>query len=129
MAGVMKLMTEPSTKTAILRGLLGRCPSCGKGKIFAHYTTINESCGNCGVDFTHHRADDAPPYIIILLVGHIIVPLTLIVEKLFTPPLAVHFAIWMPLTIVLAASLLPPVKGLVIAIQWANEMHGFRRGS
>ncbi|MES2906262.1 MAG: DUF983 domain-containing protein [Pseudomonadota bacterium] len=118
---------ETSTSTALLRGLSCRCPNCGKGKLFKRFTTINDACSACGLDFTHHRADDAPPYIIIVIVGHIIVPLALIVEKMFQPNLAIHFALWMPLAIISALLLLPPIKGFVIAIQWANEMHGFSR--
>lgn len=104
-----------------------RCPRCGIGKLFARYTTVNASCGHCGLDFSHHRADDAPPYIVIVVLGHIIVPFALVLEKNYEPSLAVHFALWVPLTIILSLALLPPAKGLVIAIQWANEMHGFRR--
>ncbi len=117
---------KSNIKTAIWRGIACRCPRCGIGKLFARFTTVNASCTNCGLDFTHHRADDAPPYIIIVLVGHTLVPLALIVERAFEPSLFVHFSLWMPLAVLLSLALLPPVKGLVIAIQWANEMHGFR---
>ena len=118
---------NPSLKTALWRGLKRRCPRCGIGKLFARYTTVNTACSACGLDFSHHRADDAPPYIVIVVVGHIIVPVALIVEQQFAPTLIVHFLLWVPLTLILALALLPSAKGLVIAIQWANEMHGFKR--
>jgi uncharacterized protein (DUF983 family) len=37
----------------------------------------------------------------------------------------VHFALWMPLTLVLSGTLLQPFKGAIIGWQWAGRMHGF----
>ena len=118
---------NPSLKTALWRGIKCRCPRCGVGRIFSRFTTVNDTCSHCGLDFSHHRADDAPPYIVIVIVGHIIAPLALYLERHYEPSLLTHFMMWVPLTIVLSLLLLPPAKGLVIAIQWANEMHGFSR--
>lgn len=73
----------------------------------------------------HHRADDAPAYFVILLVGHIVVPLALALEIAYAPPYWVHFTIWLSLTVALALSLLQPIKGAIVGWQWANRMHGF----
>ncbi len=73
----------------------------------------------------HHRADDAPPYFTIIIVGHIIVPLLMTVELLYGPPLWVHLSIWLPLTIILSLLILPRVKGGIVGLQWAHRMHGF----
>lgn len=108
-----------------LRGLRHKCPSCGMGKLFSGYITVESRCSNCGLDFQHQRADDAPPYFAIFIAGHIVVPLLLVVEKLWAPPLWLHFAIWLPLTLVLVLWLLPRVKGATIGLQWAFKMHGF----
>ena len=72
-----------------------------------------------------HRADDAPPYFTVVIVGHIVVGLVLFVEMTYRPPLWVHAALWAPLTIILALVLLPSIKGALIALQWALRMHGF----
>lgn len=108
-----------------LRGLRCRCPSCGKGKLFAGYITVEPHCSSCGLDFQHQRADDAPPYFAIFIAGHVVVPLLLVTEKLWAPPLWLHFAIWLPLTLILVLWLLPRVKGATIGLQWAFRMHGF----
>jgi uncharacterized protein (DUF983 family) len=73
----------------------------------------------------HHRADDAPPYFTIVIVGHIVVGLVLAVEMAYRPPLWVHAALWLPLTLILTLVVLQVVKGALVALQWALLMHGF----
>jgi uncharacterized protein (DUF983 family) len=109
----------------MLRGFSKKCPSCGKGNLFYKFLKINDHCPNCGEDLYHHRADDAPPYFTIFIVGHILLPLILGVEKLWRPEVRIHLSIWFPLTIFLTVFLLPRIKGAVLAIQWALCMHGF----
>jgi uncharacterized protein (DUF983 family) len=114
-----------SAASAIGRGLRLRCPACGEGALFAGYLKVNPHCPSCGEALHHHRADDFPPYIVIVIVGHIVVPLLLSVEKAFRPDLWIHLAVFLPLTALLSLALLPPVKGAVIGLQWAMRMHGF----
>jgi uncharacterized protein (DUF983 family) len=111
-----------------LRGFRHKCPACGKGKLFSGYITVEPRCSNCGLNLQHQRADDAPPYFAIFIAGHVVVPLLLVAEKLWTPPLWLHFAIWLPLTLILVLWLLPRVKGAIIGLQWAFRMHGFGLG-
>jgi uncharacterized protein (DUF983 family) len=110
---------------SILRGLLCRCPRCGKGRLFRAYLSTNEYCPACGQALYLHRADDAPPYFVVLIVGHFVVAGVLAVEVTWHPPSWVQFVLWLPLTIVLSVGLLPPVKGAIIGLQWAQRMHGF----
>lgn len=112
---------------ALWRGARQRCPNCGAGRLFTGYLKVASACGHCGEELHHHRADDAPPYFTILVVGHVIVPLVLLVETLYRPELWVHAALWLPLTLVLALAALPPIKGALIGLQWALYMHGFDR--
>lgn len=119
--------TELSRDTGLSmwRGLLGRCPNCGKGHLFRAYLKVCDSCPVCGEALHHQRADDAPPYFVMMIVGHIIVASVLAVEMAYAPPLWLHAAIWIPLTIILSLVLLPRVKGAIIGLQWAARMHGF----
>lgn len=110
---------------ALKRGFLGRCPHCGEGAIFSRYTTVNDRCPACGEEFLHHRADDAPPYLTIFVVGHIVVPLALWLETTYQPEMWIHWALWLPLTLILSLALLPRFKGAMIGLQWALRMHGF----
>jgi len=110
---------------ALGRGARGRCPACGDGRLFSQYLKVSPFCARCGEELYHHRADDAPPYVVILVVGHIVVPLLVMVEEMFRPPVWGHMVLWLPLTLVLCLAMLPPVKGLLVALQWAQRMHGF----
>ena len=110
---------------AVRRGLSLKCPSCGIGKMYRAYLKVNDTCPHCGEELHHHRADDAPPYFTIFIVGHIVVPLVLWVEMAFYPPVWVHMALWLPLATILALTLLPPVKAALIGLQLALRMHGF----
>jgi uncharacterized protein (DUF983 family) len=118
-------MIERDTATAMRRGFFGRCPNCGQGKLFRAFLKVIDTCPVCGEDFTHHRADDAPAYFNIVIVGHIVVPLALAVETTFAPAYWIHVALWLPLTLGLSFSLMQPIKGAIVAWQWAHRMHGF----
>jgi len=110
---------------SIFRGIAGKCPSCGQGSMFDGFLSVRPACQTCGEELHHQRADDAPPYFTITIVGHIIIPALLAVELLWRPALWIHMALWIPLTILLALVLMRPVKGALVALQWALYMHGF----
>lgn len=117
--------SNPALFSTLLRGLKGQCPACGKGRIFGKLLKSETKCSACGEEFHHHRADDFPAYIVVVLVGHIIVPLALYLEKHYSPDYWVHVALWLPMMLVLAILFLQPVKGAVIALQWHVGLHGF----
>ena len=110
---------------AMGRGARKRCPQCGRGRVFSGYTRTAPRCPSCGLDLTSHRADDAPPYVTIMIVGHVAIPKALLARQLFEPPLWMQFAIWLPVIMIATFWLLPVVKGAFIGLQWANRMHGF----
>ena len=109
---------------ALWRGILGHCPQCGGSRIYRTYLKINQSCVRCGLELGEFRADDAPPYFTLLLVGHIIVPAMLVLEQLRHPPEWLHAILWLPLTLALTLLLLPRIKGGVIGVLWANKIRG-----
>lgn len=110
---------------AMLRGLAGRCPLCGKGAIFHGFTSVHDACPQCGEILSHQRADDFPPYIAMFITGHIVITAMLLVERAYHPALWIHMALWLPLTVLLALGTLRPAKGAIIGLQWALYMHGF----
>jgi uncharacterized protein (DUF983 family) len=128
----MSVIIEPSEAPdkrswtrAMARGLACRCPACGNKGIFKAFMKIADRCKVCGEELHHQRADDAPPYFTIFIVGHIVVPSVLIVEKLWHPDLWVHVALWLPVTLSLTVLLMPRVKAAIVGLQWALRMHGF----
>jgi uncharacterized protein (DUF983 family) len=114
-----------ATWPALVKGFAKTCPSCGRGRMFGKYLKVNAECPQCGTELHHHRADDAPPYFTIMVVGHIIVPGMLLLEQLAEPASWVHTVLWVPLTLVLSLLLLPKIKGALVGFQWAHRMHGF----
>ena len=121
------LRFEPSQlpTSAFVRGLLGRCPCCGRGRMFGAFLKVNDRCDVCGEELHHHRADDFPAYVVIFIVGHLLVPAVLYVETNFAPSYWTHLALWLPTTLILTLGLLQPVKGAIVALQWRMGMHGF----
>lgn len=107
------------------RGALCRCPACGTGRLFRAYLKVADRCEACGEELHHQRADDAPPYFVMFIVGHVVIAACLAVEIRWHPAFWIHFALWLPLTVVMTLGLLPVVKGAIVALQWANRMHGF----
>ncbi len=112
---------------AIRKGFRGRCPNCGEGKVFQAFLKVAPTCNVCGEDFSGHRADDLPPYITIVIVGHVVVTAILYVFGRWEWPTSVHLAVWLPLTLIMSLALLQPIKGAVVGLQWALRMHGFER--
>jgi uncharacterized protein (DUF983 family) len=118
------LTDDRPLKPALWRGYRRRCPSCGQGSIFQGYLKVRDACPACGQELFHHRADDGPAYLTILIVGHLMWafvkwrpdPLTL----------ALTFALG---CVALSLYLLPRLKGAFVALQWSRRMHGFGTGN
>lgn len=112
-----------STAGSMLRGFRLRCPNCGSGPLFRSYLKPVESCSACGTSLGHIRADDFPPYLTIVLVGHLVVPL-LVISGRAEISTAVQIAIAVPATLALAMLLLPRLKGAVIGLMWRLRLSG-----
>ncbi|MEM6669430.1 MAG: DUF983 domain-containing protein [Pseudomonadota bacterium] len=110
---------------ALRRGFRGRCPRCGEGAVFQRYLAFHDACSACDQDFSGHQSDDMPPWLTILVTGHVLAPLILFVELELSPPVWVSYALWPSLVLVMSFLLLPRIKGAVLAFQWAKRMHGF----
>ena len=110
---------------SLLRGWTGCCPACGEGPLFEGYLAVRDECPACREELHHHRADDLPAWLTMVVTGHVLAVLLLGVENAFAPPLWVHFALWPTLVVGLSLWLLPRLKGAVVGMQWAWRMHGF----
>ena len=114
-----------SVKSAIKLGFTLRCPNCSNKTLFKSYLKTHHHCVSCQEEFYHHRADDGPAYLTILVVGHLIVPFIHIFYSYL------HFSsMMMAITLSIMATimslyLLPRFKGMIVGIQWANYMGGF----
>lgn len=116
---------DRSWPKAVMTGIQCRCPACGTGQLYESYLKVAPVCAACGEELHHQRADDAPPYFTMFIVGHIVIGGLLVMEQTWAPATWVHLVIWLPLTVFLSLWLLPKVKGGLIGLQWALRMHGF----
>lgn len=107
---------------AVRRGALGRCPSCGKGRLFRSYLKQVDACACCHETLSHIRADDGPPWLTILVVGHIVVALALVAESNANLPTWPSVAVFSGLAVAMSLTLLPRAKGIFIGAIWASRL-------
>jgi uncharacterized protein (DUF983 family) len=113
---------------AMLRGWRRKCPNCGTGPLLRGYLKVRDACPVCGEDLHHQRADDGPAYLTILIVGHLMAPSILFAFVTYRPDPLVLASVFSVATVALSLFLLPRLKGMLVAIQWARRMHGFGEG-
>lgn len=111
-------MAERSTGAILASGTGGRCPRCGRGKLFAGFLKVAERCSVCGLDFSGHDAGDGPAVAVIFILGFAITGLAGVVEYIFAPPMWLHVVVWLPLIALTTVALLQPLKGLTVALQY-----------
>ena len=102
-------------------GLRGLCPRCGRGHLFDGYLTVRPRCESCGLDFAFADSGDGPAFFVMSFVGLVVVACAMFVEFTYEPPIWVHMALWLPLTLVLSLILVRPAKGLMIALQYSSR--------
>jgi uncharacterized protein (DUF983 family) len=113
--------------SALLRGWCKRCPNCGAGPMLSGYLAVREHCPVCMEELHHHHSDDGPAYLTVLIVGFLVSPLLLWAFLAFRPDPLVLASVFSIGCVTLALYLLPRLKGVMVALQWAKRMHGFGR--
>ena len=115
-------MTQPHVPSSpIVNGLLGRCPACGKGRLFQGFLSLRQRCEHCGLDFSFADSADAPAFFVMFFSGFIVAGSALAVEVLYSPPYWVHAVLWGPLILITALLPLRPLKGLMIGLQYHHK--------
>lgn len=104
----------------VRRGLGLRCPECGQGRLFGRFLKVAESCEICGADNTRYPSDDAPPYLTIVIVGHVILPLAILSYESWFPSMWLNLGFWTFLAVLMTLAMLPFVKGAVVGFAWAT---------
>lgn len=110
---------------AMRRGWARKCPSCGSGPLMKGYLKVNDNCHVCRQELHHHRADDGPAYLTILIVGHLMAPLLHLVFVTWRPEPLTLFTIFAVGCVGLSLYLLPRLKGAIVGYQWARGQNGF----
>jgi uncharacterized protein (DUF983 family) len=114
----------PSVLSASLKG---RCPRCGKGRLFRGYLSVAPSCSSCNLDFSRLEAGDGPAIFVILIVGAIVAGGALIMEVTFQPPYWVHAVVWGPALVILSLAFLRPLKAGLIVLQYKHKAEEGRK--
>jgi uncharacterized protein (DUF983 family) len=115
-------------RPALWRGWRRRCPNCGSGPLLKGYLPVRPECNVCGEALRHHRADDGPAYLTILIVGHLMAPALLIAFVALRPDPLILASAFTLASVALSLYLLPRLKGMIVAVQWAKRLHGFGSG-
>lgn len=111
-------MKAPGTVSA---ALLGRCPRCGKGRLFRGYLDIASRCEACGLDYSGFDAGDGPAVFVILIVGFLTAGGALLLEVAVSPPYWVHAVVWLPTVIILSLVFLRIMKGALLVLQYKHQ--------
>ncbi len=113
------------TWPTLYKGWRRKCPCCGEGPLLKSYLKVRDTCAVCREELFHQRADDGPAYLTILIVGHLMAPMLHIVFVNWRPAPLTLFTIFAIGTVALSLYLLPRLKGMVVAYQWAKRLNGF----
>jgi uncharacterized protein (DUF983 family) len=105
----------------VIRGLRGRCPRCGEGKLFQGFVSLRPRCSHCGLDYDFADAGDGPAVFVILIGGALVVFAALIVEIVYQPPYWLHAALWLPMILLVTLGPLRALKGVLIALQYHHK--------
>lgn len=108
----------PTLGTLLLRGFAGRCPHCGRGRLFSGFLIVAPACPACGLGFAEHDAGDGPAVAATFIIGTLAVGLAAWLELTMSPPLWVHAVLWGPLVVGGSILVLRPLKGATVAIQY-----------
>ena len=101
---------------AIWRGLRGRCPACGRGRLFARLLRVSTVCDECAAPLGLINADDAPPYFTVFIVAHIVIGAQVALDRMATLSVGTEMAIFLPGTLALVLVLIRPVKGATVGL-------------
>jgi uncharacterized protein (DUF983 family) len=112
---------QQRSRLPIARGLLGRCPRCGKGRLFKGFLALQPRCEVCGLDFSFVDSADGPAVFVMFFSGFVVAGSALVVEALYQPPFWLHAVLWVPLILITTLGPLRPMKGLLIALQYHHK--------
>ncbi len=115
-------MSEPRAGVSFAAAAMGRCPVCGKGRLYKSYLKIADACGACGTNFKAAETGDGPVVFVILIAGCVAC------TGLFYSFLAWNWSktqlliVWPAVAVVLSLILMPILKGLMVASQLRHKV-------
>lgn len=126
MSDQQKTHTRPSLQLALARGFAGRCPNCGREKLFRAYLKQVDHCANCGEKYSEIESDDAAPWFTMLIVGVLAAPLYFLFQGFFASYFIAAMVCFLLALTLLTLVLLPRIKGSLIAAFWYSRRASHR---
>lgn len=109
------------TTNPAVTGILGRCPRCQRGRLFAGFLTLAPRCEICGLDFSFADPADGPAFFAMSIVAFPALAFALWLQFAWEPPYWVHAVTTLPLTIGACLLLLRPIKGWLVCSQYFHK--------
>jgi uncharacterized protein (DUF983 family) len=116
--GVMQEIAHPLA-SSVFRGVKGRCPACGQGRLFWKYLKVCGRCEVCDHDLSRYPADDGPAYVTILLTGHLVVAPMLLFPIIWRSNPLYSLPIILSALAAFTLAALPRVKGAWVGLMYA----------
>ncbi len=107
---------DVSWSVALSRGVQARCPVCGGSRIFDGYLSLRSACARCGTQLSELPADDAPPWLTMFIVLHLVIGMVMLLGRTTTLETTSTLLLVLPVAALLCLMLLRPVKGVVVAL-------------
>lgn len=105
-------------RSALLRGLMRRCPRCGEGAIFAGYLKKADCCAACGLRFSDIDTDDGPAWLTVGLTVPFVIALMVAMETYAALPFWIEASILVVAATIYALLILSVTKGFFLAALW-----------
>jgi len=102
-------------------GIRGRCPRCGRGKLFDGFLKLAPRCNSCGLDFSFADPADGPAFFVMMTMAFPATGFGMWIELSYNPPLWVHFVTTLPFLLLSCIPILRPIKGVLVASQYINK--------
>ena len=115
-------MAEPRPGVNFAAAAFGRCPVCGKGKLYRSYLKIADSCGACGANFKAAETGDGPVVFVILIAGFVACAGVMYSLLALNWPVTQLLIVWPAVAVVLSLILMPMLKGLMVASQLRHKV-------
>ena len=102
-------------------GIRGRCPRCGRGRLFKGFLTLAPACDVCGLSYAFADPADGPAFFVICFACVPAVLFAVWLEVEYQVPYWVHLVTSLPVLLLTCIPPLRPLKGWLIASQYVYK--------
>lgn len=102
-------------------GLRGKCPRCGKGRLFQGFLTLRKECESCGLSYAFADPADGPAFFVICFGCIPVLIFEVIIQVAYDPPYWVHALTTLPVMLLTCILPLRPLKGWLICTQYFHK--------